>query len=444
VVLFFLKINYTHNNIKIMIEKQFKKYLVYPIIILVIFSFLIGLIVGQQKATDDFRKKESIERDKNNKNGNSLFRILGVKNEGKNLKDEGIDFDLFWEVWNSIKKDYLNKKNISDKQLFYGSLKGMVASLEDPYSTFLEPEMAKEFYQDLRGDFEGIGAELGIKKNILTVIAPLSDYPAEKAGIKSGDQIYKIDNLDTTNITLEEAITKIRGKVGTQVVLTIKRNAFLEFKEITITRAKIHIQSVKLEPIEKHKEIAYLKIRQFNDNIKSEFREAINKILSQEEKPKGIIIDLRNNPGGLLDASVDIANYWLPRDTVVVKEKFDGREKEYKTVDNPILDKFQTVILTNQGSASASEIFAGALQDYKKVIIVGEKTFGKGCVQKVEDLKGGSMLKLTIADWLTPLGRRINDKGIDPDIKIEMTPNDYEQDKDPQMEKAIELINNKI
>ncbi len=443
-VLFFLKINYTHNNIKIMIEKQFKKYLVYPIIILVIFSFLIGLIVGQQKATDDFRKKESIERDKNNKNGNSLFRILGVKNEGKNLKDEGIDFDLFWEVWNSIKKDYLNKKNISDKQLFYGSLKGMVASLEDPYSTFLEPEMAKEFYQDLRGDFEGIGAELGIKKNILTVIAPLSDYPAEKAGIKSGDQIYKIDNLDTTNITLEEAITKIRGKVGTQVVLTIKRNAFLEFKEITITRAKIHIQSVKLEPIEKHKEIAYLKIRQFNDNIKSEFREAINKILSQEEKPKGIIIDLRNNPGGLLDASVDIANYWLPRDTVVVKEKFDGREKEYKTVDNPILDKFQTVILTNQGSASASEIFAGALQDYKKVIIVGEKTFGKGCVQKVEDLKGGSMLKLTIADWLTPLGRRINDKGIDPDIKIEMTPNDYEQDKDPQMEKAIELINNKI
>ncbi|MBI4652836.1 S41 family peptidase [Candidatus Kuenenbacteria bacterium] len=425
-----------------MIEKQFKKYLIYPIIILVIFSFLIGLIVGQQKATDDFRKKESIERSKNN--GNLLFGILGIKNDEKSLKDEGVDFDLFWEVWNSIKKDYLNKKNISDKQLFYGSLKGMVASLEDPYSVFLEPEKAKEFYQDLQGDFEGIGAELGIKKNILTVIAPLSDYPAEKAGIKAGDQIYKIDNLDTTNMILEEAVNKIRGKNGTQVVLTIKRNDFLEFKEITITRAKIHIQSVKLEPIENHKEIAYLKIRQFNENIKSEFREAINKILSQEEKPKGIIIDLRNNPGGLLDASVDIANYWLPRDIVVVKEKFDGQEKEYKTLDNPILDKFQTIILINQGSASASEIFAGALQDYKKATIVGERTFGKGCVQKVEDLRGGSMLKLTIADWLTPLGRRINDKGIDPDIKIEMTPKDYEQDKDPQMEKAIELIDDKI
>lgn len=425
-----------------MIEKQFKKYFVYLIVVLLVCSFLVGLIVGQKKAAIDFEKKESIKN--SNDNNNLLFGILGVKNNEKSLKEEGIDFDLFWEVWNLIKKEHLNKKDISDKQLFYGSLKGMVASIEDPYSIFLEPEKAKEFYQDLRGDFEGIGAELGIKKNILTVIAPLSDSPAEKAGIKAGDQIYKIDNLETTNIFLEDAVSKIRGKAGTQVVLTIKRNNSLEFKEIIIVRAKIHIKSVEWKPVENHKEIIYLQIRQFNENVKGEFSATINEILSREERPKGIILDLRNNPGGFLDASVEIANYWLPRDVVVVKEKNDGEEKEYKTTDNSILDKLQTIILTNQGSASASEILAGALQDYKKAIILGEKTFGKGCVQKVEDLKGGSMLKLTIADWITPLGRRINDKGIDPDIKVEMTLKDYEQEKDPQMEKAIELINKSV
>ncbi|MFH1838098.1 MAG: S41 family peptidase [Candidatus Kuenenbacteria bacterium] len=422
-----------------MIEKQFKKYFVYLIIVLLVLSFLMGLIIGQRKTVANFEKKELIENSRSN--DNPLFGILGIKNDEKNLKDEGIDFDLFWEVWNSIKEDHLNKKNISDKQLFYGSLKGMVASIEDPYSIFLEPEKAKEFYQDLRGDFEGIGAELGIKKNILTVIAPLSDSPSEKAGIKAGDQIYKIDNFNAANIFLEDAVSKIRGKAGTKVILTIKRNDSLEFKEIAIIRANIHIESVEWKPVENNKEIIYLKIRQFNENIKSEFREAIDEILSQEIKPKGIILDLRNNPGGFLDASVEIANYWLPRDTLVVKEKFDGQEKEYKTLNNAILDKFQTIVLINQGSASASEILTGALQDYKKATILGEKTFGKGCVQKVEELKGGSMLKLTIADWLTPLNRKINDKGIDPDIKIEMTPKDYEQEKDPQMKKAIELIN---
>lgn len=208
----------------------------------------------------------------------------------------------------------------------------MVDSLEDPYSVFLDPETAKEFYDDLKGDFEGIGAELGIRKNILTIIAPLADSPAEKAGIKAGDQIYKIDDLEAANISLESAVTKIRGKAGTQVILTIKRNNSLEFKKITIIRGKIHIESVSWKPVENNKEIVYLKIRQFNENIKSEFREAINEILSQEKKPKAIILDLRNNPGGFLDASVEIASYWLPSNTVVVKEKSDGEEKNIKQI----------------------------------------------------------------------------------------------------------------
>ncbi len=418
-------------------QSFFKKSFFCLAIFLFVFSFFLGLIIGQTKAIANFEKKESI---KLINNGNPVLGILGIKDSKKNQVDDKIDFDLFWEVWNTIKKEHLNKKNISDKQLFYGSLKGMVDSLDDPYSIFLEPEKAKEFYQDLQGDFEGIGAELGMKKSILTVIAPLADSPAEKAGIKAGDQIYKIDKFETTNMFLEDAVSKIRGKAGTQVILTIKKNNSLEFKEIAIVRAKIHIKSVEWKKIKNHEEIIYLQIRQFNEDVKSEFREAINEILSQEKKPKAIVLDLRNNPGGFLDASVEIANYWLPRNTVVVKEKNDEEKKEYKTIDNPILDIFQTIILINQGSASASEILTGALQDYKKATTVGEKTFGKGCVQKVEDLKGGSMLKLTVADWITPLDRRINDKGIDPDIKIEMTPKDYEQGKDPQLEKAIELI----
>ncbi|MEK7166803.1 MAG: S41 family peptidase [Patescibacteria group bacterium] len=421
-----------------MIEKQFKKYFVYLVFVLLIFSFLIGLIIGQKKAVIDFEKKQSDSY--LNNGGNAIFGILGIKNDEKSLKDEGVDFDLFWEVWNSIKKDYLNKKDISDKQLFYGSLKGMVASLEDPYSVFLDPEKTKEFQQDLRGDFEGIGAELGIKKNIITVIAPLSGFPAEKAGIKAGDQIYKIDNLDTIDMTLGDAVTKIRGATGTKVILTIKRNDSLEFKEIEIIRAKIHMKSAEWKPIENNQEIIYLKIRQFNENVEKEFQQTIDDMLSKTKDPKGIILDLRNNPGGLLDAAINIANYWLSHDTVVVKEKFDGQEKEYKTTNDPILDKFQTIVLINQGSASASEILVGALQDHKKAIALGEKTFGKGCVQKIENLSGGSMLKLTIADWLTPLGRIINNKGIEPDIKLEMTSKDYETEKDPQLEKAIELM----
>ena len=421
-----------------MIEKQFKKYFVYLVFVLLIFSFLIGLIIGQKKAAIDFEKKQSDSY--LNNGGNAIFGILGIKNDEKSLKDEGVDFDLFWEVWNSIKKDYLNKKDISDKQLFYGSLKGMVASLEDPYSVFLDPEKTKEFQQDLRGDFEGIGAELGIKKNIITVIAPLSGFPAEKAGIKAGDQIYKIDNLDTIDMTLGDAVTKIRGATGTKVILTIKRNDSLEFKEIEIIRAKIHMKSAEWKPIENNQEIIYLKIRQFNENVEKEFQQTIDDMLSKTKDPKGIILDLRNNPGGLLDAAINIANYWLSHDTVVVKEKFDGQEKEYKTTNDPILDKFQTIVLINQGSASASEILVGALQDHKKAIALGEKTFGKGCVQKIENLSGGSMLKLTIADWLTPLGRIINNKGIEPDIKLEMTSKDYETEKDPQLEKAIELM----
>ncbi|MEK9129933.1 MAG: S41 family peptidase [Patescibacteria group bacterium] len=413
----------------------FKKFFFLILVFLIFLSFFVGVRVGKRSAPIDFGKVELTD----NKNSNI---VPEVKDDKKSQVDENIDFDLFWQVWNSIKKDYIGREKVTDKQLFYGSLKGMVDSLNDPYSVFLDPENAKEFYDDLQGDFEGIGAELAIRNNILTVIAPLANSPAEKAGIKSGDQIYRIDKLDAINLSLENAVTKIRGKGGTKVILTIKRNNVSELKEVAIIRSKIHIGSVEWKLIENDKEIIHLTIRQFNDDIKSEFREAIDKILSQEKRPKAIILDLRNNPGGFLDASVEIASYWLPSNTVVVKEKFDGQEKEYKTENNSVLDKIQTIILINQGSASASEILTGALQDYKKATTVGEKTFGKGCVQKVEDLSGGSMLKLTVADWLTPLGRIINDKGIDPDIKIEMTQSDYEQDKDPQLQKAIELIHN--
>ncbi|PJB99719.1 MAG: hypothetical protein CO077_00225, partial [Candidatus Nealsonbacteria bacterium CG_4_9_14_0_8_um_filter_35_12] len=276
------------------------------------------------------------------------------------------------------------------------------------------------------------------KKEELVVIAPLEGTPAERAGIRAGDKILKIDDKETVDLSLEEAVKLIRGPKGTEVKLTISRGDWKEPKEFKISRALIKIPSLKWEL--KEDDIVYLKLYQFFDRTGDDFRKSAIEILNSPAKK--IILDLRNNPGGYLEVAREISGWFLKRGDIVVIEDFGpGKEKnEYKADGNEKFLDYPIVVLINQGSASASEILAGALRDNRNVLLIGEKSFGKGSIQELEELRGGSSLKITIANWLTPKGQLITDKGLEPDIKVEMSEEDYEQDRDPQLEKALEVI----
>ncbi|MCK4967958.1 MAG: S41 family peptidase [Candidatus Aenigmarchaeota archaeon] len=354
-----------------------------------------------------------------------------------NWQKRGFNFNIFEQVWQLMQKKFINQP-LANQKLFHGALSGMVNSLDDPYSIFLDPELFTEFQNEIAGTFEGIGAEIGIKNDLLTIIAPLSDSPAELAGLKAGDKVYAIDETITLNMFLEQAVNLIRGPKGSEVVLTIGRTGWDEAKDIMVTRNTINVEPVKYEI--KDKNIGYIKVVRFGEKTIPKFRTALEQ-LKQQHVDK-IILDLRNNPGGYLETGVDLTSFWLS-DQVVVKEEFaDGQIKEYRARGNNELADYQTVILVNQGSASASEIVAGALQDWNKATIIGETTFGKGSVQELTPLIDGSAIKLTVAYWLTPKNRLINEAGIVPDIDVELTIDDYNQNLDPQLAKAIKLLNN--
>ncbi|MBI4457813.1 PDZ domain-containing protein [Candidatus Uhrbacteria bacterium] len=352
-----------------------------------------------------------------------------------------VDFNQFWNVWKLVKEKYVGQP-VSDVKMFYGAMAGMVAALGDPYSIYLDPEFADKFSQELSGTFEGIGAEIGVKKNQLTVIAPLSGTPAERAGLKSGDHILAIDGADTTGMTVEEAVTRIRGKKGTEVKLMVIRETLKEPKEIAIVRDAIVVVSVKWSVKEAGgKKIGVITISHFNDDTTERFNQAVREVLMQNID--GLALDLRNDPGGFLETAIDVAGEWIHEDVVVVEKFSDGQKKDYLSDGLARLADVPTVVLVNGGSASASEIVAGALQDYGKAKLVGEKTFGKGSVQDYMEFDDGSALKVSIALWLTPKGRSINQEGIAPDVEVKMTEEDYDADRDPQMDKALELLSAK-
>jgi len=356
---------------------------------------------------------------------------------------ENLDFSLFWEAYHKLQKKFVDPQKFDTKKIIYGAISGMVKSLEDPYTIFLSPEETKRFEEDVKGTFEGVGMEIGIKKNQLVVISPLEKTPAQKAGLRAGDKILKIDNKETFDLTIEEAVNLIRGPKGTAVTLTIGRSEWERPKEIKIIRDVILIPSLKWE-LKKSPggnfDIAYVKIYQFSEKANFDFKTVAFDILMSPAKK--IILDLRNNPGGYLNVAQDIAGWFLEKEQIIVIEDFGGekKRKEYKVRDSGKLLQYPLVILVNQGSASASEILAGALRDNRGVLLIGEKTFGKGSVQELVELKENSSLKITISKWLTPKGELINEKGLEPDIKVEMTEEDYEKDRDPQLEKAIEVI----
>jgi carboxyl-terminal processing protease len=351
---------------------------------------------------------------------------------------EDVDFSDFWDIWQKVKDKHV-EGGATDSEMYYGAVAGMVASLDDPYSMFFDPEMAEAFNNELSGTFEGIGAEIGIKKGQLMIIAPLSGTPAERAGLRARDSILLIDGVDTSTMTVDEAVSRIRGDKGTTVTLLIGRDGVREPKEYVITRGTIVVESVKTEMKDVDgMNIAVITLSHFNDDAGSGFDRAVRSVLL--ESPDGIVLDMRNNPGGYLDTAVDVAGEWLEHELVVEERFGDGTEKGHQSDGSAKFADMPTVVLVNGGSASASEIVAGALQDWGAATVVGEQTYGKGSVQDYEEFEDGSALKLTVALWYTPKGRSIDKDGIKPDIEVKSSPDDFDNDLDPQMDKAIELL----
>ena len=384
----------------------------------------------------------------------ALGFIVGFASQGRQSEDEYKYLRMFTDVLRIIKENYVEP--VSTKDLIYGALNGMTKSL-DPFSSFFTPKQYESFRQETEGEFGGVGIEIGMEKGRPVVISPIEGTPAFRAGIKPGDVILEIDGEDTSNMSLIDVVQRIRGKVGTKVQLTIYRKGMEKPMKIELERALIKIESVKWTTLG---DVGYIKLSQFNDNVSVQVEKALKELTSQ--RVKGIILDLRNDPGGLLSEAVNVASLFLPEGKLVVYTRGrNGETQKYFARRKPVVpDDLPVIVLINKGSASASEIVAGALQDYKRAIIVGEKSFGKASVQNIIPLEDGSALKLTVAYYYTPLGRLIHHKGIVPDVQVAMDEKQEEAlqeairqkklegknglillpEKDPQLSKAIELI----
>ena len=348
-------------------------------------------------------------------------------NEGK--------LELFWEAWQIIQSEFYGDLPNQD-ELTYGAIRGAVNTLGDPYTAFVDPQAAAIMREDQSGSFEGIGALVTMEEGVLSIVSVYQDRPAEKAGLRGGDVIAQVDDTPIENMSIYEAISLIRGPAGSTVRLKIVREGEESF-EIEIVRAKIDIQLVESEMLDN--EIGYARLTQFDNTATAKLADAIEGLLA--ENPNGLILDLRSNPGGLLNESVSTAGLFLPRDTEVLIERFkDGSENPYATSEDPIAPDIPLVVLVDVGSASASEIVAGALQDYGRAVLVGDKTFGKGSVQLLHELSDGAELRVTVARWFTPKGRAIHGAGLDPDIVVTITQEDIDAGRDPQLDRAVEYL----
>ncbi len=367
---------------------------------------------------------------------------LSIKNRDMG-KPSDVDFALFWEVWNTLNTKYVATHGtstipVSDQDKVYGAIQGLTDSLGDPYTVFFPPEEAKAFEEEISGNFEGVGMEVGLKEGILTVIAPLKGTPAERSGIKAGDKIIKIDEVLTSGMSTDKAIKHIRGKKGTVVTLTVVRSEGEPFK-IEVTRDVINIPTLSTKKLDNG--IFMIQLYSFTADSPNLFRNALREFMvSKSDK---LILDLRGNPGGYLNAAVDMASFFLPQGKVIVREDYGGERGEDSKKSkgyNLFTDKLKFVILIDGGSASASEILAGALHEYGKATLIGEKSYGKGSVQEVIPITEDTSLKVTIARWLTPKGVSISDNGIMPDIVVPISEEDIKAKKDPQLDRAIQEL----
>lgn len=399
--------------------------------IFAIFIFLFGISLGYFLA-----KKET----KNSAVSQNFTLINKEVPAGRK-----VDFSLFWEVWGRLERNFLNKNKLDQQKMLWGAIKGMTQSLGDPYTVFLPPEENQDSKDSLNGTFEGIGAQLGDREGRVIVVAPLKGMPAEKVGVKAGDWILKIDNEETTGWSVPEAVQKIRGPKGSQVKLTVlHQSSDLSYDlsqkplEITIVRDTIQVPSVEFEGRDG---IAILKLSRFGDTTNDEWLKAVaaaKKYLDESNGKDGLILDLRNNPGGYLQGSVYIASEFLENSVIVTQENADGSRQDFRVVRKGQLLDVPMAVLINKGSASASEIVAGALTVSHRAKLIGEKSFGKGSIQEAQDLPGGFGLHITTAKWLLPDGTWINEVGLKPDIAVE---DDIKTEKiDEQLETAVKFL----
>ncbi|MEX0924867.1 MAG: S41 family peptidase [Candidatus Paceibacterota bacterium] len=393
---------------------------------LMVFSFGTGVYVGLYQNSDD--------------------RANGLKNITQDKSDD-VDFSAYWRAWKSIDEKYVpagtsSESTITAEEKLWGSIQGLTSSLGDPYTVFLPPKDNKSFEEDISGNFEGVGMEVGMRDGVLTVIAPLEGTPAKRAGIQSQDMIVEIDGRSTQDMAVDEAVQIIRGEKGTTVTFTIIREGEEEPLTIPVVRDAIDIPTINA--YERNDGIYVIELYNFSEPSASLFRQSMKSFI--ESGSDKLIIDVRQNPGGFLTAAVDMASHFLPEGSVVVREDYgDKREdqvwrsKGYNVVD----DDVEIAILVDGGSASASEILAGALSEHGKATLVGTQTFGKGSVQELVQITSNpkTSLKVTIAQWVTPGGNSISEAGLTPQIEVERTPEQYQQGVDPQMDKAIELLN---
>ncbi len=407
---------------------RFLLFLIIPIL-----SFLLGWSLNQQQHKETYSQlvAENPAKKKNN-----FFENIKLHRKS-DPKD--VNLSLFWETWNTLDSNFIYKDRFEDQKQVYGAIKGLVKSVDDPYTVFFTPEETAEFEKSMQDEvFTGIGAEIAVKHGVLTIVSPLKGSPAELAGLRAGDKVFSIDEEPSLEMSAEEAVTKIRGPKGEPVVLEVLRDDETKPVKITIVRDDIVNKSLtwKMED-----DIAVIEITQFGEDLEALFAEAVPEILLK--KPRAMIIDLRNNGGGLLDTSVKLMNEFFDKKVLVTtKGRKVGETGDLESDNGGAFLDIPVVILVNKGTASASEIFAGAFQDYDRGVIIGEKTFGKGVVQNLIPLSGGATLKVTIAEWLTPKGRSINDDGISPDIEAVRTMEDYDNDLDPVMDEAFRVLNN--
>ena len=391
------------------------------VVLVILVAFVGGVFVGT-------RNRPEIEK------------VVGISDKETSVATTA-DFSPFWKVWNEINEKYPSAENVADQERVYGAIAGLVGSLEDPYSVFFKPEDAKSFEEEIAGNFTGIGMEVGIKEKTLTVIAPLKNTPAYRANIKSGDKILKIDDTVTSGISIEKAVELMRGEKDTTVILTILHEGEKDPIEIKVIRDIINIPTLDTEL--RKDGIFVIKLYSFSANSTNLFRNAIKEFASSGVDK--LILDLRGNPGGYLNSAVDMSSWFLPSGKVVVTEDY-GKAKDPEILRSRgydiFTDKLKFVILIDGGSASASEIVAGALQDHGKAKLVGTQSYGKGSVQEAIKITPDTLLKITVAKWLTPNGNSISEKGLTPDYEVKVDPNNIEKGKDAQMDKAVEVLLN--
>lgn len=357
------------------------------------------------------------------------------------LQASTTDFAVFWRVWNLLDEKFASTKKtqVTDQEKLYGAIKGLTEAYGDPYTTFFPPAEAKEFESEIEGNFEGVGMEVSMKEGVLTVVAPLKDSPAQRAGIRAGDKILKIDKTVTSNLTVDQAIKLIRGAKGTTVMLVVLHTDAQSPVDISIVRDVINIPVLESKSLGNG--IYHIRLFSFSAQSSRLFKDAIEDFVRSGNKK--LILDLRGNPGGYLDAAVSMASWFLPVGNVVVTEEFKGNAENIyhrSRGHNIVGPEYKIVILVDGGSASASEILAGALREYDRATLIGTKTFGKGSVQEYLKVTPETSLKVTVARWLTPKGVSISEGGLTPDIEVPMTAKDVEIGRDPQLEKAKEIL----